>query len=243
MARGRKKKQEEEGALRQTTRLALEVAKLPQTFRERVNGVIYPGARAAGGLGLLVLAVWLGLRLLPPERWESLLDPDHLPVLLTVGLCVSSLLGWACMVQGMRRARAKLPPAAGGFLFVWLTMACGLLTVLGAWEWVAPDEWPGGAALAPFVRWYPPTLVVSFVALNLIALASDPEQGGHRAALGEAVLCVPYALLLLAFVWGTWVTPGLQESLEETIDALGAGAIVLQVGLAWFVTAGAAGAA
>lgn len=240
-ARG-KKKEEDEGALRKTTRLALEVAALPQTLRERVNGWIYPGARAAGGVGLLILAVWLGLWLLPPAKWESLLDPDRLPVLFTLGLCVSSLLGWACMVQGMRRVRAKLPPALGALLFVWLTMACGILTILALEGFIAPDDWPGGVA-APFIRWYPPALVVTFVAINLAVLARDQEHGGHRAALGEAVLCIPYAVLLLAFVWGAWVTPGLQGSLEETVEALGAWAIVLQVGLAWFVTAGAAGAA
>ena len=228
--------------LQQASTAAVQVALLPQTIRERVNGHVYPVARAVGAVGLVLLVTWAALRALDEAVWEHLLEPERLPLLLTLGLCGASLLGWACMTQGMRRVRARLGPRPSGLLFVWLPVVCGLLTLLAARDAIEPAGWPGSPAPGAFIRWYPPLLVVSFVGLNLLAIARDEDQGGHRAALGEAVLCIPYALLLLAFVLGTWASPELQASLEETTHALGAGAIVLQVGLAWFVSAGAAAA-
>lgn len=229
--------------LHKASSAAVQVVMLPSTLRERVNGYVYPGARVAGALGLCVLAVWAALRFaLPAERWEQALDPDHLPVLLAIGLCAASLLGWASMSEGLRRVRARLGRPPCSVLFVLLPMLCAVLTLLSAQEWIAPEEWPGAALVVPFLRWYPPALVVLFVAVNLTAIARDEQRGGPRAALGEAALCIPYALLLLAFVLGTWASAELRDSLEETIEAMGSGAIVLQVGLAWFISAGAAGA-
>jgi hypothetical protein len=143
------------------------------------------------------------------------------------------------MSQGLRRVRERLGRPPSTALFVLLPLACAGLGLAAARELIAPGTWPGGALLVPFLRWYPPALVVAFVAVNLVAIWRDERRGGPRAALGEAALCVPYALLLVAFVLGTWASPELRDSLEETIEALGAGAIVLQVGLAWFISAGA----
>lgn len=243
MAKERRRDSTRLEQLQKASSMAVQVALLPSTLRERLNGVIYPAARVVGGLGLVVLAVWAALRfVVSPEVWAAHLDAARLPVLLALGLVAASLLGWASMSEGLRRVRGRLGQPLSSALFVLVPMLCALLSLLTAAEWIEPAEWPGGPGLVPFLRFYPPGLVVLFVAVNLIAIGRDERRGGARAALGEAALCIPYGLLLIAFVLGSWASAELRDSLEETIEALGAGAIVLQVGLAWFISAGAAGA-
>ncbi len=210
-----------------------------QTTRERLNAFLLPIAWWTGVAGLVALALSGALWLLPAERWPAALDPDHLPVYLTVSLVLASLLGWGCMLQGLARVRRAVGWRVGGWLFVLLPLGCAVAGALDVHGVIALDDLPGAPWAARALRWYPP-LVVSLALVVYVALKARPRDEGRfeRAAWFTAVVA-PYALLIATIALGVEAS-WLEGPVADTVDELGSWAIVLQVVLAYFVGGGGA---
>ncbi len=218
-----------------------------QSTRERLNRFLLPFAWVIGAVGLMALAACGALAAVPEDHWPEALDPDLLPIYSTVSLAAASMLGWGCMQRGMGRMRARIGWRVGGWVFVLLPVLCGAL-VLADGRLAELAEWPRGRELALFARYYPPALIVLALVVFFLAElrggdAREREQRGPgwQRAGWSLLLIGPYVLLMLTLVLGS-EAPWLSEPLQDTLEELGAGAIVLQVAIAYFVSAGAASA-
>lgn len=212
---------------------------LLQHAREVVNRLLLPVALAVGAIGMAGLIACLVLLVLPAERWPGVLDPNQLPIYMTLSLVASSLLGWGCMQSGLGRMRGAVGWTVGGWLFVLLPLVCAVLTVLGAADVLALDTWPGAPWSERLIRWYPPGVV--FASLGVYVWTQLRKPGEDRLArnMGSIALVLPYVALLATLVLGV-ESPLLSESLRDAVESLGSGAIVVQVVLAYFLSPSAA---
>lgn len=212
-----------------------------QTTRERLNAWLLPWAWRVGWLGMSGLAVCAGLAVIDEDHWPDGLDPDLLPYYTVVCLVAASLIGWGCMQLGVRRVRGLVGQRLGGWLFVLAPLACALLVLLQVRELIDMTTWPGGDALVPFTRWYPPALVgLGLVSYLTRRVGDDRQPGRLERGAWLLLLVAPYAVIT-AHVVGRLDVPWLADSLQDTLDELGTAALVVQLVLAYFVSSSAAG--
>ncbi len=210
------------------------------TARERVNAFLLPVAWTIGAVGLMALVSCGMLAAVPEDNWPEALEFDHLPLYAVGSLAAASLLGWGCMQRGLGAVRRRIGWQVGGWLFVLLPVVCAGF-VLAEGRWLRLEEWSHGRELGLFVRWYPAALVVlALGAFVLAELRSGGEEGaGWQRALWSLLLIAPYVLLMGTLVLGV-EAPWLSETMQESLAELGSGAIVLQVAIGYFLSAGAA---
>lgn len=248
-----KKKEEPEPRKRSATGKLLDTAGLPilavQTARERLNGFLLPWAWRVGWLGMSALVVCGALAILDPAHWPTLggaeLDEDHLAPAAVGSLVFASLVGWGCMQVGMRRVRKAVGMKLGGYLFVVLPVFCALLVLAQVRGWIDVRTWPAGEWVHPFARFYTPLLVaigLTSYLLQRLTAGKEEDDRTRRLERGLWLLLVlaPYALLMTHLALGADV-PWLADPLEDALRQYGTAALVIQVVLAYFVTASAAG--
>jgi hypothetical protein len=243
VAKRRKKTDEDErSAAGKLFDTAIRPIEAVQGVRERVNGFLLPIAWWVGWLGLSSLVVCAALNVIDEDHWPAGLDEDDLPRVAMASLIAASLVGWGCMQLGMRRVRELVGWRVGGWLFVFVPLVCALLVLAHVRGWTDLTTWPGGEWLTPFARFYTPALVaVGLASYATLRLKEDEEDARRRLERGVGLLVIfaPYALLVLHIALRVDV-PWLGEPLEETLEAWGTAALVLQVMLAYFVSSGAA---
>lgn len=200
-------------------------ASLPKRLDARVR----PFAIAAGWCGVAAL-VWLAWLSRQREGdWPAGMERGRIAVYVTVALVLASLLGWSFMQQGQARIERRLGRTAAMWVFGILPVAAAAIT-LADQHLALPEadraDWSSAFLIA---RWYSPAAVVASLWTFLESKSRrTPEFVIHAALL------LPFAALLAAVVFGFHV-PFVDESLRETLRTLGAGAIALQILLAWFV--------
>jgi len=211
-----------------------------QTGRERLNALLLPLAWWVGCLGMMSLASCGVLAAIPEDGWPEALDPDLLPVYAMASLAAASLLGWGCMQRGLGVVRERIGWRFGGWLFVLLPLAC-VGYVLASGRLFEPDEWAYAEQASLFARWYPAGLVGLFLSA-FVAGELRGGEGGVQAGLQRGawsiLLVGPYVLLMATLALGV-DAPFLTETLRDTLEELGAGAIVAQVAIGYFIAAGA----
>jgi hypothetical protein len=199
------------------------------TIGRRLDERVRPWATAVGWIGVAALLVCALLAVLPSAAWPAGLARDRLPVWATLSLVAASLLGWSFMQEGQARIERRTGRRWALVLFVFLPIAATFVTFVeqhGAPDAATRAEWSGTFWLA---RWYSPAAIVASLASFL---ASKPRRGNRRAAY--ALLLLPYAVLVATLLFG-FRFPWLDEPLRRTLGSLGAGAVALQLILAWFV--------
>ena len=234
---GRKTKKQTK--LTDIARVAVVPLTLVQYGRELVNKLLLPVAFLTGAVGMVALVACLVLLVMPHERWPTFLSPSQLPIYMTLSLVAASLLGWSCMQTGLGRMRSAVGWTLGGWLFVLVPVLCGVVTVLGTTELLAPDNWPGSPWTGRVLRWYPPLVV--FLSLGVYLWTQIRQEGEDSLArnVGSLALVLPYVALLTTLVLGV-ESPLLSEGLRDAVASLGSGAIVVQVILAYFLSPSAA---
>lgn len=192
----------------------------------------------AGWAGAFALALCGLLWLAPRDTWDGIagLRADNWPVYAMVALVTSSLLGWSFVNIGQDRVQKRVGKGVSAVAFVVLPLFC-----------LANTLWPDALAgeigndrqhpVWLFVRWYPP-LVTMLCAAVFLGWKSRPRKRVYwdRGA-GYALLLAPYALLFAVLELGVhldWVN----QAHRQTVDALGSSAIVLQIVVAFFISAG-----
>lgn len=207
--------------------------------REQTNAAILPLARTAGLVGLVALGVCAALLQVPEASRPDALEDEPLAFYTMLALATSSLLGWGCMQMGLARVRKAVGWRTGGYLFVLLPLACATTgLVFGSGDLFHAEDVPGHQVWWPFVRFYPPCVVVGALLAFLFTKTTEGEGAARVARGGWALLSVaPYAALIAVLAFGVEVE-WLHDGLEDTLDELGAWALVLQVILAFFVGGG-----
>lgn len=221
-------------------RVAVVPLTLVQKLRELTNKLLLPIAFLTGAVGMTALVALLSMLVIPHERWPAFLTPSTMPIYMALALVASSLLGWSCMQTGLGRMRNAIGWNVGGWLFVLLPVVCAVVTVLGAKEVIALEEWPGAPWTGRALRWYPPLVV--FLSLGAYLWTQfRGSEGEDRLArnVGSIALVLPYVALLATLVLGV-ESPVLSEALRDAVESLGSGAIVVQVILAYFLSPSAA---
>ena len=208
-----------------------------QTGRERLNAFLLPFAWWVGALGLMALCSCGVLAAMSEDDWPEILDPDQLPLYAMGSLVAGSLLGWGCMQTGLARLRRAVGWRVGGWFFVLLPIACCVVVLLDG-RLFAMTEWEYGAHVALAVRWYPPILIGLCLVSFVVGEARKEGEGGVQRGAWSLLLIGPYVLLMATLVLGLQA-PGLTETLEETLEEMGSGAIVAQVAFGYFLAAGA----
>ncbi|MBL4844570.1 MAG: hypothetical protein JKY65_03510 [Planctomycetes bacterium] len=229
------RKTAKQSKLTDIARVAFVPLTLIQYLKELTNKLLLPVAFLTGAAGMVALVACLVLLMLPPDRWPPGLDPNQLPIYMTLSLVASSLLGWGCMQTGLSRLRNAFGKGLGGWLFVLLPVVCAAITVLGTMEVIEPSTWPGAPWTARAVRWYPPLIIL--VSLGAYLWTQLRQEGEDRLArnVGSIALVLPYVALLATLVLGV-ESPLLSESLRDAVESLGSGAIVVQMILAYFLS-------
>ena len=210
-------------------RTVTDVASLPQRLDDRLR----PLATALGWAGTAALAACAVLHFLPDDAWPDGLSRAQLPVYATWALVTASLLGWSFMQEGQKRIERQSGRTLGLALFVFLPLIAAAVTLADEHLPLRPEVRADWNTLFVAARWYSPAAVVA----SLAAFLSSKSRRAARLA-GHSLLLAPYAVLLAALVFG-FRFPWIDEPLHETLEALGGGAVALQIVLAWFV--GAAG--
>jgi hypothetical protein len=214
-----------------------------QTARERINAFLMGPARVLGVLGCLALAACAVLWAVPEDNWPGLLTetlglvPARLPVYAVASLIAASLLGWHCMQQGVREMRKAVGWQIGGYLFVLMPLACGVLALLSSRGLVRIQTWPYAPYVIQFVRYYPIVLVVLALATFVAWKVRDEEENQFGRFLVFGLMVGPYALLMSFLIFG-FQSALLSGPIKATASDLGSHAIIIQVTLAYFLSAG-----
>jgi integral membrane sensor domain MASE1 len=140
------------------------------------------------------------------------------------------------MQKGLGRMRRTVGWTVGGWLFVGLPMACAAYGFLAGAGYVDPAGLGGDTGVL-FARWYPPGLVAASLLAYVTAKARVGHEGQSKRSAYFTLLVAPYALLM-AYLIFKFEAPWLDDSLEDSIHALGEGAVVAQVALAFFCSGG-----
>ncbi len=193
----------------------------------------YTGWVGAAGFALCGL-LWLA----PQSAWDGTLGlrASQWPVYAIVTLVAASLLGWSFVNIGQDRLEKRIGRGLSALCFVVLPLFCLANTL---WPAAMTSEIGTDHRHHPvwlFVRWYPP-LVTMTCAGVFLAWKSKPRKRVYLdRALGFAVLLAPYAILFAVMELGVHLD-WLDESRRRTLDALGSAAIVLQIVVAFFISA------
>lgn len=217
------------GRTRDTAAKAVRVIEQAATIPKRLDARIQPFAVAAGWCGVagLLWLAWLSRQ--PSGDWPFGMERARLAVYVTVALVMASLLGWSFMQQGQAKIERRIGRGAALWLFGILPVAAAAITLADQHLAIPDAERAEWSTVFLVARWYSPAAVVA----SLWMFLEGKSRRAPQFALHLALL-LPFAALLGAVVFGFHV-PFVDESLRETLRTLGAGAIALQILLAWFV--------
>ncbi|MBX3475209.1 MAG: hypothetical protein KF754_12565 [Planctomycetes bacterium] len=192
----------------------------------------------AGWVGAFALALCGLLWLAPASTWDGALGlkASHWPVYTLVALVTAGLLGWNFVESGQDRIEKRVGRGVSAVLFVVLPLFCLASTL---WPDALSREIGTGRdhPVWLFVRWYPPLCTIACAAVFLSWKSRPRKRVYWDRGLGYALLLAPYAVLFAVLELGVRLQ-WLDASHRETIDALGSAAIVLQIVLTFFVSAG-----
>jgi len=192
----------------------------------------------AGWLGAVSLALCGLLWLAPPSSWDGAagLRAENWPIYAMLSLITASLLGWSFVNMGQDRLQKRLGKSVSAVLFVILPLFCLANTL-----WPAALESEIGASHSHpvwiFIRWYPPLATIGCAAVFLSWKSRPRKRVYWDRGAGYALLLAPYALLFAVLELGVhldWVS----AAHRETLSKLGNLALVLQIVVAFFISAG-----
>lgn len=207
-----------------------------RSAKRRFDAWVRTTAWYVGWAGVALLVAVAVLYMAPASAWDGRwgLREAHLPAYLMAGVLMASMVGWSFINVGEDRIKKHLGKHVNLVLFVVLPLCCaaaGLLSgpIARATGWQKPEH-----AFWLVVFWYPALLVMVCAAAFLTWKARPRKRVYLDRGANAALLMLPYAALFAYIVLGVHVD-WLDDNLQETMNALGAYALVLQLVLAYFV--------
>lgn len=208
-----------------------------RALKRKFDAAVRTFAWYTGWAGAVALALCGLLWLAPADSWDGLLglDAQRWPLYAMIALVASSLLGWSFVNIGQDRVQNRVGKGLSAVAFVVLPLFC-----------LANTLWP--AALASeigndrqhpvwlFIRWYPPLVTMVCTAVFLTWKSKPRKRVYLDRGAGYALLLAPYALLFAVLELGVHLN-WLDSARQETLEALGSSAIVLQIVIAFFISA------
>lgn len=232
-----RRKRRNSSRLYDAAKVTVGAVEVVQGTRERLNRFLLPLALSLGLVGCVGLVGVLALYLIPPEHWPAILDPNAWSIYATIAIVAASLIGWGCMQEGLGEMRDFVGHRLGGWLFVLLPLICGGFMLCAANQWVNLRTLPLNPWSELIVRFYPP-LVMTCAVISFMVVKTDVRQEGRvKRSVWWSLVLFPYLLLVGYLVFGI-ESPILKDSLGPTMRELGSSAVVLQIVIAYFVTAG-----
>jgi len=101
-------------------------------------------------------------------------------------------------------------------------------------------ETGAGSWVLMLMRWYPPGVIAASLIAYVATKSRIQDEGRFERGVWFLGLVAPYAILLVYLLVGFEV-PWLDDNLEDSIQELGQGAIVLQIAIAYFLSGGGGG--
>lgn len=207
-----------------------------RSAKRRFDGWVRTTAWYAGWTGVALLVGVFVLYMAPASAWDGRagLREAHLPVYLLIGVLMASMVGWSFIEAGEDRIKKHLGKYVNLVLFVILPLSCAAAELLAgpisrSTGWQKPGH--------PFwnvVFWYPALLVMVCAAVYLSWKSRPRKRVYLDRGASAALLMLPYAVLFAYIVLGVHVD-WLDDKLQDTMNSLGAYALVLQLVLAYFV--------